>query len=163
MKFDNEQTAVKIQMQKRIVAVFSFVLVALMVFIYGISNFLIENTGIPKYLFIIFFLSFFLVFYIYHLVRASAFLSFSDEDAKIVLRFYRLDLFNSSKISYEIPFADFTGYTLEYRFFKFRESIVLFRMYQGKIVKYPPVPISALTKPERSKLLATLKGYIPKT
>lgn len=162
MKFDNEETTVKIQIQKRIIAIFSAVLVALMVFIHGFSNFLIENTGIPKYLFIIFFLSFFLVFYIYHLVRASAFLSFNDEGSKIVLRFYRLDLFNSSKVSFEIPFSDFTGYKVEHRFFKFRESIVLFRMYQGNIVKYPSVPISALTKSERIKLLTTLNGYIPK-
>ena len=89
-------------------------------------------------------------------------MSFSVEEEKIVIRFYRLDLFNSSKVSYEIPFADFTGYKLEHRYLKFRESIILFRIYQGKIVKYPSVPLSALTRAERSKLITTLNTYIPK-
>ena len=162
MKFDNEQTVEKIHIQKTIAAILSAILVALMVFISSFSSFLIKNTGIPKYIFIIIFMLIFLIFYSFHLARASAFLLFNDDEDKIVIRFYRLDIFKSSKISYEIPFADFMGYKLEHRYMKLRESIVLFRMYQGKIVKYPPIPISALTKPERNKLLTALSNHVPK-
>ena len=148
MKFDNEQTTIRIQMQKRIMAVLSAVLVALLFFT-GFDRFLVGLTGIPRWAFIILFMSFFVVFYTYHLLTASAFISYNDEENKIVLRFYQLNLFKSDKISYEIPKRDFAGFKTSYKFKKLREEMVLFRKYQGKMVKYPPIPISALTKSER--------------
>lgn len=162
MKFDNEGTTIKIHVLKTIMAIISGVLIALMVFIPGFYNFLIDNTGIPKYLFIILFSLVFIIFYLYHLVSASAFLSFDDEEDKIVIRFYRFDIFNPSKVAYEISFADFVGYKVEQRYLKLCEDLILFRMYQGDIVKYPPIPISALTRSERKKMLTALDSHIPK-
>jgi hypothetical protein len=162
MKFDNTQTALKIQMQKRIIAVFSGVFVALLVFIVEFWEFLNGITGLPKWALIILFLLFFILFYIYHLVAASAFISFSDEEGKIVLRFYQLNFFNTNKFSYEIPKNELSGFTLEYKLSKIRENLFLFRRYQGSIVKYPPVPISSLTKSEKAKLINTLNNYISK-
>ena len=161
MKFDNEQTTIKIQMQKRIMAVISAVLVALLFFT-GFDSFLVGLTGIPRWVFTILFMSFFVVFYTYHLLAASAFISYNDEENKIVLRFYQLNLFKSDKISYEIPKRDFTGFKINYKVKKFREELVLFRRYQGNIVKYPPIPISALTKSERSKLIKSLDKFVPR-
>jgi hypothetical protein len=158
MKFDNDQTAIKIQMQKRILAVISAVLVALLFFT-DFDTFLNSMTGLPRYVFVILFLSIFLLFYLYHLFLSSAFIYFSDEDNKIVLRFYQLNFFNSSKVSYEIPKNEFTGYKLELKLNKKKEMLILFRKYQGSIVRYPPVPISSLTKEERGKILKTLNQY----
>jgi hypothetical protein len=162
MKFDNEQTTIKIQMQKRIMAVLSAVLVALLYFT-GFDRFLVELTGIPRWGFVIIFLSFFVIFYIYHLLVASAFISYNDEESKIVIRFYQLNLFKSDKMSYEIPKRDFTGFKINYKLNKFREELVIFRKYQGKVVKYPPVPISSLTKSERSKLIKSLDKFVTHT
>jgi len=147
-------------MQKRIMAVLSAVLVALLFFT-GFDRFLVGLTGIPRWAFIILFMSFFVVFYTYHLLTASAFISYNDEENKIVLRFYQLNLFKSDKISYEIPKRDFAGFKTSYKFKKLREEMVLFRKYQGKMVKYPPIPISALTKSERSKLIKSLNKFVP--
>jgi hypothetical protein len=155
MKFDNEQTTIKIQMQKRIMAVLSAVLVALLYFT-GFDRFLVELTGIPRW-------GFFVIFYIYHLLVASAFISYNDEESKIVIRFYQLNLFKSDKMSYEIPKRDFTGFKINYKLNKFREELVIFRKYQGTVVKYPPVPISSLTKSERSKLIKSLDKFVTHT
>jgi len=159
MKFDNEQTVIKIQMQKRILAVLSAVLIALLFFTTFFKT-LNTLTGLPRYFFVILFISFFLLFYLYHLVAASAFISFSDEESKIVLRYYQLNLFSSGKMSYEIPKRDFTGYKVEHKYWKMRGNLVLSRVYQGSVVRYPPVPITALTKSERSKLISSLNQHV---
>ncbi|PKP34960.1 MAG: hypothetical protein CVT98_10460 [Bacteroidetes bacterium HGW-Bacteroidetes-15] len=163
MKIDNTQTAIKIQMQKRLIAVVVAVLVALLYFISEFSSFLINITGLPKTVFTIFFLLFFFVFYFYHLFAASSFTFYSDEEGKIIVRFYQLNGFNTSKLSYEIPKSEFTSYRLEYKYFKLRENLILFRKFQGNIVRYPPLSISALTKDERKKLLLSLNQNLPKT
>lgn len=161
MKFENDQTVIKIQMQKRIIAVLSAVLVALLFFT-NFDKFLVDFTGLPRFVFVILFLSFFVQFYIYHLVAASAYIYFTDEESKIVLRFYQLNLFSSGKMSYEIPKRDFTGYKIETKYRKVRENLILFRVYQGSVVRYPAIPITALTKSERSKLLSNLNQHTPK-
>jgi hypothetical protein len=162
MQFDNNQTAIKIQMQKQIIAIFSGVLIALVIFIVEFWTFLYELTGLPKLVIIFFFLLFFLVFYAYHLLAASSFISFSDDEGKIVLRFYQLNAFNTAKMSFEIPKSDLTGYKIEYKFKKLRQDLIIYRRYQGSIVKYPSVPISALTDSERTKLISTLNKYVPR-
>lgn len=159
MKLDNEQTVIKIQMQKRILAVLSAVLVALLFFT-SFFKILNDLTGLPRYFFVILSISFFLLFYLYHLVVASAFISFSDEESKIVLRYYQLNLFASGKMSYEIPKRDFTGFKIEHEYLKMRENLVLSRVYQGSVVRYPPVPITSLTKSERSKLINSLNHHV---
>lgn len=148
-------------MQKRIMAVISAVLVALLFFT-QFHTFLLRITGIPRWIFVLLFLSFFVGFYIYHLLKASAFVSYNDDENKIVIRFYQLNLFKSDKMSYEIPKRDFTGFRITYGLRKLREDLILFRKYQGKVVKYPPVPIGALTKAERSKLIKALDKLVPR-
>jgi hypothetical protein len=161
MEFDNDSTAVKIQMQKQFCAVVVVVLIALLQFIHGFSNFLTNFTGLSKSILTIILLSFFLVFYFYHLIAASSFIYYCDADGKITLRFYQLNGFNTSKLSYEIPKNEFTGFKIEKKYRNIRENLILFRKYQGNIVNYPPISISALTKSERTKLLRSLALFGP--
>jgi hypothetical protein len=162
MKIDNTQTAIKIQMQKRLLAVVVAVLTALLYFISEFSAFLTSITGLPKTVFTIFFLLIFFLFYFYHIFAASSFIFYSDEEGKLIVRFYQLNGFNTSKFSYEIPKSEFTGFRVEYQFFKIKEKLILFRKHQGAIVRYPPLSISALTPSERSKLLQSLNQHSPK-
>ncbi len=161
MKFDNSDTAVKIQMQKRLIAVVVAVLIALIYFVPGFYNFFNSMFGTSKLVLTIVFLLLFILFYFYHLVAASSFLYFNDDERKIIIRFYQLNMLDSSKNSYEIPKREFAGFTIK-RKFKIREDLILFRSYQGKIVKYPPVSISLLPAHLRKKLIAALDKYSPK-
>jgi len=161
MKFDNLGNTDKTQMQKRFVAIISAVLIALLHFIDEFWVFLNNITGLPKFLLTIIFLLIFLTFYIYHLVAGSSYIYFSDEDNKIIIRFYQLNLFNSSKISFEIPKNEFIGFKLQKKYWNIRETLTLIRVYQGKVAPYPPICISLLTPTQRNTLLSSLAKYAP--
>jgi hypothetical protein len=159
MTFDNSQMALKIQMQKRFFAVISAVFLALLFFIVDFWEFFNRITGLPKPLLAVLFIFIYFSFYIYHIIAGSSFVFFSDDAGKIIIRFYKLDMFNSSKNSYEIPQSELAGYRIEKKFFNIRHNLTVFRRYQGKIVKYPPLSISALTETEKTKLLKALNKY----
>ena len=162
MKIDNTQTAIKIQMQKRLIAVVVAVLIALFYFISEFSDFIVDKTGVPKYVYTVLLLLVFFVFYFYHIFAASSYIFYSDEENKLILRFYQLNGFNTKKYSYEIPKREFTGFKIEHKNLKLKEDLILFRKYQGNIVRYPALSISALTKEERKRLLVSLNQYVPK-
>ena len=163
MKFDNSDMAIKIQMQKRLVAVIVAVFVALLYFVTGFFDFLHYVTSLPKLVFTLLFLMVFVLFYIYHLLAASSFIFVSDEESKIIIRFYQLNMLNPSKNSFEIPRSEFAGYKLERKYFKIREELNLFRKYQGSIVRYPPVSINSLSPNDKNKLIDMLNRHSPKS
>ena len=90
------------------------------------------------------------------------FISYSDEDEKIVLRYFSAGLVGGRKNSVEIDKNTFKGYKIETRFFGLIISITLFAHLKAGEAKYPPVYISALTKEERSKIIRSLNLFSPK-
>jgi len=90
MKFDNKHTEIKIQSQKQLFAVIVAVVVAL-IFITDFWDYVYKYTGISRGLFTIILCTLYLAFYLYHIFRASSYISFNDEEGKIVIRFYQLN------------------------------------------------------------------------
>ncbi|HCY01111.1 MAG TPA: hypothetical protein DG754_13310 [Bacteroidales bacterium] len=160
MKFDNDYAVVRAQMQKRLLAVVMVVFIALL-YTTTLWRYVENWIGIPKTAATVFFASVFLVYYIYHLVAASSFILYNDEEGKIILRSYQLNMFNTSKNSYEIPKSEFKGYSISSRFMGIRKDLTLFRKHQGKTVKYPPVSISLLSPIELNKLKNGLGAHGP--
>ncbi len=158
MKFDNSENVIKIQMQKRLLAVLTAILVAL-VYTTDIGIYFHKVTGIPRYALTILFVGLYFSFYIYHIIAASSFVFYSDEEGKVIIRFYQLNLFNTSKNSYEIPKSEFMGFQIQKKGLGVREEVVVFRKFQGNIVRYPPFSINALTVKEKSNFLKSLSSY----
>lgn len=160
MKFDNDYAVIRAQMQKRLLAVAMVTLIALL-YTTSIWHYVENWTGIPRVVGTIFFALIFIIYYIYHIVAASSFIHYNDEEGKIILRSYQLNMFNTSKNSYEIPKAEFNGYTISTRFRGIRKNLILYRKHQGKTVKYPPVSLSLLTPLELNKLKNSLGAHGP--
>jgi Na+-transporting methylmalonyl-CoA/oxaloacetate decarboxylase gamma subunit len=161
MKFDNTQTAIKIQMQKRLLAVVVAVVVALL-YTTSVWDYVQEEIGLSRLGFTLIVLFLFILFYIYHILVASSFIYYSDDEPKIIIRFYQLNFFNSAKNSFEIPKKEFTGFRIERSVFNLREDLIMFRKSQGKIVRYPPFSISSLSLSEKGKLLKSLNSFSQK-
>jgi hypothetical protein len=159
MKFDNKPTEIKIQMKKRLLAVIIATVVAL-IFTTKFWDHVHDFIGLSRGGFTIILVGIYLSYYIYHILSASSFISYSDDESKIIIRFYQLNFFNSSKNSYEIPKTEFVGYKIErISLFKLRENVVVFRKSHGNIVRYPPFSISALSIEEKNKLLMSLNSF----
>ena len=87
------------------------------------------------------------------------FISYSDEEDNIILRYFTAGIVGGKKNSVEINKTSFSGYKIETSFFGFIQSIVLFQKVQGGVAKYPPVYISALTRDEKTKVINSLNQY----
>lgn len=147
-------------MQKRLLAV----VVATIAILFNTTRiyvYVVEWTRIPRPVWTIAFVLTFFVFYIYHLIAASSFIFYDDEDGKIILRSYQLNMFNTSKNSYEIPKSELKGFSIKESYWNLKKEIILYRKHQGKVVIYPPVSISLLHEKELQNLLESLRSFGP--
>lgn len=160
MKFDNNGSVIRIQMQKRLLAVAVATFIAIL-YTTGLWRFVEQWAGIPRFVGTLFFLSLFLVFYFYHLLAASSFFYYDDHEGKIVVRNYQLNMFNTAKNSFEIPKSEFKGYAFKQSTMGLRTDLILYRRHKGRMVTYPPVSISLLTTQELGKLKKALDSHGP--
>lgn len=86
---------------------------------------------------------------------------YSDDNDRIVLRYFTAGIVGGRKNSVEIDKRLFSGYKTNSQFFGLVQSITLFQNAKGGVAKYPTVYISALTREERVKLIRSLNLYIP--
>ncbi len=86
---------------------------------------------------------------------------YSDDNDRIVLRYFTAGIIGGRKNSVEIDKRLFSGYKTDSKWFGLIQSITLFQNAKGGIAKYPTVYISVLTREERSKLIRSLNSYLP--
>lgn len=158
MKLDNSETVIKIQMQKRLLAVLVAVLIALN-YTTNLWSFVDNLTGIPRGAFTVFVLSIFLGFYLYHLLRKSQFVSYSDDEAKVVVRFYSLNIFDTKKNSFEVPKNQMVGFRIKRSLLNLKHEVFITQSMGKRLAHYPPFSITALSPMERDKLLKSLQTY----
>ena len=89
------------------------------------------------------------------------FVSFSDENEKIIIRYFTAGFVSGKKNSVEIDKRSFSGYTFESRFFGLIQSITMYQKFNEGVAKYPPIFISALSQEEKAKVLRSLKALTP--
>jgi hypothetical protein len=89
------------------------------------------------------------------------FISYSDEEDFIIIRYFPAGIVGGKKNSVEINKTTFSGFKIETRFFGLIQSIVLLQKVQGGVAKYPPIYISALSREEKAKVIKSLNLYAP--
>jgi hypothetical protein len=90
------------------------------------------------------------------------FISYSDEEEKIVFRYFTAGMVGGKKNSIEISKRSFTGYKIVKKLFGLKQSIILFQQFKEGVAEYPPIYISALKREQKSKLIKSLNLYITK-
>jgi hypothetical protein len=120
--------------------------------LFGISDTLATVTLVAIYLFLVF-----LPMYLNY-----QFVSYSDDDDKIVFRYFTAGIIGGRKNSVAIDKRNFSGYEVKSGFFGLKKSIILFQNFREGVAKYPPVYISGLTRKEREKVIRSLSQYVPK-
>jgi hypothetical protein len=86
---------------------------------------------------------------------------FSDDDERIIFRYFTAGIIGGRKNSVEIRKDSFSGYKTESKYFGLSRSLLLFQKVGKGTAKYPPIYISALNKEQVSKLLKALLKYAP--
>lgn len=156
MKFDNENTVVRIQALKTIFAIIVLSSIGLL-YVTNLELYLKNSWGISDVWVILILLSAYFCYYIYYLVINTSYLFFSDEGLKITIRFYPLRPINPKKSAFEIPKNQF--YKFEVIKTMFREEVVVYQKFGSKVSKYPSFSIKGLKKEQKAKLFLALKSY----
>lgn len=103
----------------------------------------------------------YLLFAFLPMILNYQFVFFTDENEKIIFRYFNAGLTGGKKNSVEIDKVSFAGYKTETSMFGMIKSIVLFQKFREGVAKYPPIFITALTKEERSKIFKALNSFSP--
>lgn len=103
----------------------------------------------------------YLTYLVYPMVLNYQYIYYSDEDEKIVFRYFFAGIITGRKNSIEIPKPLYAGYRRDRKFFGLIQSVTLFQHVKGGIAKYPPVYISLLSREERSRILYSLYQHAP--
>jgi len=87
---------------------------------------------------------------------------FSDDNDKIIFRYFHAGIVSGRKNSVEINKQSFSGYKVDKKLFGLIQSIILFQHIKGGEAKYPPIYISALTREEKAKVFRSLNMSLRK-
>jgi hypothetical protein len=89
------------------------------------------------------------------------YVSFSDDNDKIIFRYFTSGFVSGKKNSVEIDKRSFSGYSVKSSFFGLIKSIILYQKFAEGEAKYPPIYLSALSHEERAKVIRSLKVLTP--
>jgi hypothetical protein len=154
MIIDLQKTVIRTQMRRFITLI---VFVIIIIFVVLMGNLQTQYFGLSKYQWAIIISFLYLAASIIESVLNLHYIFYSDEGDVIILRYFSMSFFNKKKNSIEIPNKDFRGYAIEKKLNGFQEFIILYQDFKGKEAKYPAVNITALSKVQKDKLIASLE------
>ncbi len=156
MKFDNENTVLRLHVLK---IIFAIIIVSIIILFYTTTfdDFIERTTGVTKRPLLLIMVAGYMLFYIYHLIVKTSYLFFSDDGSKIIIRFYPVRPLNPVKRSIEIPKNQFYKYTINRT--SLVEEVVVYQKVGNKISKYPPFSLKGLSKQQKDALFHSLNQY----
>jgi hypothetical protein len=156
MTIDTQRTVIKIQL-RRLIAIIVYALIFVIIIVFGSrqSDFL----GMNQYQEALILTAVFALAFIAEALMEFNYIFFSDDDDRIVLRYFSLSFLNKKKNSIEIPKNRFSGYILSETLFGYKKKITLRQQIKDIDAKYPAVSITALNKDQTEKLLKALDRY----
>jgi hypothetical protein len=107
-----------------------------------------------KYIYI--FIGIGLLGYVWVFLKKYQYIEFSDDNGKIIFRYFKLIPTALEHRSIEIPQRFFVKYQIESSLMGMREEIVFFVKTKDGISKYPPVSLSILSESQKQDLLESL-------
>jgi len=156
MKIENENTVVRIQVLKTLLAIIVLSLIGVL-YTTNIEPYSLKYLGLSNRMISLILIIFYFVFYFFHLAVKTSYLYFSDDGFKLIIRFYPLKPINPKKSSIEIPKNQFYKFT--YRKGFLREEVTVYQKVGANISKYPAFSLKGLKKEQKAKLFQALKAY----
>ncbi len=149
MQFDNKNKVLKLNMRRYIVLLFFTTIIGLLVFTRLLNN---PVWVIDKTTAILITIVAYLIYIIITCIINYQYIFYSDEGAKIILKFVSLRPFDNKRNAIEISKGNYYGYKIHKSFLNLKEEIIFLVQTPNGVAKYPPVSIVALT-PKQKKLL----------
>ena len=159
MKFDNFRTIISLRI-KLFAATVIFLAFIVITFVAKLIKYPLLGMSETSWTLILVAVYAFFVFL--PMILNYQFVSYSDDEEKIVFRYFTAGMVGGKKNSVEINKRSFTGYKIETKLFGLKQSIILFQQFKEGVAEYPPIFISALNRGQKAKLFKSLNLHIPK-
>ncbi len=156
MKVDNRDSYDKLRGQLVIVTFITAGLIATSMFYNVFTDYLFP---INKIFYSIFFSLLFILYLIYRIKLKYYFIIYNDEEDKIVLRYYPLTSFSPRHLSIEMPYNSLYKIEIKKEFFNLREELIIHQIVKKQIAKYKPIPLTGLSKKQKTELLTALNSF----
>lgn len=142
--------------------ILTIIFACLVIVIYTTS--LLDNTlfGLTKNHVTAILLGIFVLILLFQYFLNLSFIYYSDEGANLIFRFYSLRILSNKKNSIEIPKNSFVRFEMKKNSLGLKRNLYLFQQIRSGIAKYPPIPITSLTKEEREAIHDSLSRYVKK-
>jgi len=158
MTFDNTKQIISIRIRLFIATV---LILAYLAVTYLIGRIKFPVLGLSETAWTIILIAIYLIIFFIPIMLNHQFISYSDDDENIVIKYFNAGIGGGKKNSIRIYKTAFAGYKTESRLFGLDKSLILYQKVGQNVVKYPPVHISALSKEQRNKLIKSLNDHIP--
>ena len=159
MTFDNTKQIISIRIRLFISTV---LILAYMAVVYLIGRIKFPVLGMSDTVWTVILIIIYLIIFFIPMILNHQFVSYSDDDENIVVKYFNAGIGGGKKNSIRIYKSAFAGYKTESRLFGLDKSLILYQKAGQGTAKYPPVHISALSKDQKDKLIRALNVYIPK-
>ncbi len=158
MTFDNTKQIISIRIRLFIATV---LILAYLAVTYLIGRIKFPVLGLSETAWTIILIAIYLIIFFIPIMLNHQFISYSDDDENIVIKYFNAGIGGGKKNSIRIYKTAFAGYKTESRLFGLDKSLILYQKVGQNVAKYPPVHISALSKEQRNKLIKSLNDHIP--
>ena len=156
MIIDIRKTVLKKKVRGFLTTIFFLVIIALLL---ASELFSYEILGATRYQIAIMIAFIYICIAVYNSLRNFFYIFYNDEGDRLILRFFSMSYFARKKSSIEVKKSEIAGFKIEQNLFGLREDLILYQKTRTGQAKYPPVSITALTKEEKQKLIASLSHY----
>ena len=153
MVIDIQRTIIRKNLRAFILAIIFMVIILLLLITYIYED---QLFGLTNYHLAIIIAGIYVFYMLFNMLRRYYYVYFSDDNAKVIMRYFPATAFTKKKNSIEIAKRDYAGYEKKKWLFGFRERIVLMVHTPRGTAKYPPVSLSALSRKEKESLYRAL-------
>ena len=156
MTLDTQRNVIKNQLRRLVTIIIYAFFLTIIIFV-GNKN--TDVLGINQYQWALILTAVFAVPFILEAFLELNYIYFSDDDDRIVFRYFSMSFLNKKKNSIEIPKDRFKGYILTKSLMGYKKKITLMQRVKDIDAKYPAVSISALNKDQTARLIKALDRY----
>jgi len=154
MEILNEENQYKVKFFKIVL----FVLLSTAIAILYATRFFDNNfPAIKKDYFLIIFISIYIIINFIRFLRKYSYFYFDDNTPNLTFRFFHLVPFSSKKLAFSIPKKAFYDFRVEKKMFGLQHNLILLQRNNKRIVTYPPISLSAVSKNDKEKLFNRLQ------
>ncbi|TVR73540.1 MAG: hypothetical protein EA408_04350 [Marinilabiliales bacterium] len=157
MTITNQKQAVNLRIIKSLALLFLIIFIGLLYF----ANVLRDGAfGFTRDHIAVFTIMLVVLFFLLNYVRDHHYIYYSDTGDKFILRYFSLRPMADRKSAIEFNKSELSNYEITRSLHGLNKKLVIYRKTARGVAKYPPVSLTALSKSDLEKIMASMQRIL---